>query len=103
MIVIHSHNGIPIRLTDERWRHIAERHPELVAERTKVLETIADPEMIQEGDFGERLAIRWYNQTSLGAKYVVVAYRELENDDGFVVTAYITRKPSARRMIIWKR
>jgi len=59
--------------------------------------------MIQQGDFGELLAVRFYPDTSLTRKFLVVAYRELGPEDGFILTAYLTRQPSARRATIWKR
>lgn len=72
-------------------------------EREKVLETLAEAEMIQGGEFGELLAIRQYHQTSLTRKCVVVAYRETGGDDGFILTAYLTTEPSRRREMLWKR
>lgn len=99
----HSRSGVPIRLTDERWRHIVARHPELDNQRERILETIADPDAIYEGDTSETLAIRFYARTPLTSKHLVVAYREMNAADGFVVTAYLTRRPSAQRVVIWKR
>jgi hypothetical protein len=98
-----SRNGIPIRLTDERWSHIAQRHPEMINQRDQMLETLKEPDMIQEGDFGELLAVRFYPQTPLTSKFLVVAYREVSHDDGFILTAYFASRPSARRVMIWKR
>ena len=69
-----SRNGVPIRLTEERWRHIVGQHPEMERQREKALETLSEPGMIQEGDFGELLAIRRYAGTPLGEK--VVVYRK---------------------------
>jgi hypothetical protein len=43
---ILSKNGVPIRLTDERWAHITEEHCELAGLRLEVLETITDPSRI---------------------------------------------------------
>jgi hypothetical protein len=101
MQVIISINNVPIRLTDERWQHITTRHPELVAQQEKLLETIAKPEQIQAGDTGELLAIRFYPQTPLTSKFMVVAYREVSVDDGFILTAYFTNRPSTRRITLW--
>jgi hypothetical protein len=98
-----SRGGVPIRLTDERWSHITRRHPEMNNQRERVLETLQEPDMIQQGDFGELLAVRHYLQTPLTSKFMVVAYREVSLDDGFVLTAYLTSRPSARRVTIWKR
>ena len=47
MLTVSSRNGVPIRLTDERWQHIGTRHPEMTDQRERVLETVADPDMIQ--------------------------------------------------------
>lgn len=71
-------------------------------QRERVLETLQEPDMIQQGDFGELLAIRHYPQTPLTSKFMVVAYREVSLDDGFVLTAYLTSRPSARRITVWK-
>jgi hypothetical protein len=72
-------------------------------QREQVLETVQSPDYIQEGDLGELLAVRHYPQTPLTSKFLVVAYRELSGNDGFVMTAYLTSQPSARRRITWKR
>ena len=66
MLIVRSQNGVPIRLTSERWVHIARRHPEMAKQRESVLETLTDPEMIQQGDYGALLAIRFYSETPLG-------------------------------------
>ena len=103
MLIVHSCNGIPVRLTEERWQHIVRRHPEMDSQRERVLETLAEPDMIQQGDFGEVLAVRFYPETPLPRKFLVVAYREISSEDGFMLTAYLTSRPSARRVTIWKR
>lgn len=103
MILVLSHNGVPVRLTTERWEHITGQHPELATIREKVLETVGTPDMIQAGDYGELLAVRHYSTTPLTSKYLIVAYREIAADDGFILTAYLARRPSARRELIWKR
>ena len=93
-----SKNGVAIRLTDERWAHITDEHCELAGLRLEVLEAIADPVRIVEGADGELLAVR---ELELG-KYIVVVYRELASD-GFVITAFLTRRMRSleRRKQIW--
>ena len=103
MLVVQSRNGVTIRLTDERWHHILERHPELAGRREDVLETLARPDMIQQGDRGELLAIRTFGGAQAAAASLVVVYREISLDDGFVVTAFTSRRPSRRRVTLWKR
>jgi len=103
MLIVHSHNGVPVRLTDERWQHVVYRHPDMGTQRERVLETLAEPDMIQEGDFGTLLAVRLYLDTPLTRKYLVVVYRETSSEDGFVLTAYLASQLSARRGTLWKR
>ena len=93
-----SVNGINIRLTDERWAHIVEEHGELNGLRAEVLQTVKQPERILAGNEGEFLAVREMAQ----GKYIIVVYRELK-DDGFVITAFLTRRVRtlAKRKQIW--
>ncbi len=93
-----SKTGCPIRLTDERWVHITEEHAELAGHRRDVLEAIAEPERILSGNEGELLATR----AQQDGKILVVVYREL-SEDGFVITAFITRRAASlnRRTQVW--
>lgn len=102
MIVTYSKNRVPIRISQERWEHITRRHPEMDNQKEKVIETISNPDLVQSGDFGELLAIRLYPETPLTKKHLVVAYRELSGQDGFILTAYLTNTPSKRRKVLWK-
>lgn len=95
---VNSKNKMPIRLPDERWAHITEEHNELAKLRSEVLDTVAQPERVVAGNAGELLAIR---EIEIG-KWLVVVCRELE-DDGFVITAFLTRRIRSleRRRQIW--
>lgn len=103
MLIARSVDGVPIRLTRERWEHICQRHPELEGQQGRVLETLQTAAEILEGDFGEKLAVRFYRRTPLTSKYLIVAYKELEPVDGFVVTAYFARRVAKWRRRLWKR
>ncbi|MBI4641378.1 MAG: hypothetical protein HY731_11830 [Candidatus Tectomicrobia bacterium] len=103
MLIVRSRNGVPIRLTDERWKHIMQRHTEMADQYERVLETVSEPDLIQEGDFGELLGGRFYSTTPLTSKFLVIAYREVSLEDGFILTAYFTSRMSRRRVTIWKR
>ncbi len=95
---VTSKNGVVIRLTDERWAHIAEEHCELAGLRGEILETISHPERVGAGSEGELLAVRELEP----GKHMVVVYRELE-DDGFIITAFVTRRVQslAKRTQLW--
>jgi hypothetical protein len=75
----------------------------MATQQARVLETITDPDMIQKGDFGELLAVRYYAHTPLTQKHLIVAYREITTEDGFVLSAYLARRPSAKRDVLWRR
>ena len=79
---------MPIKLTEERWIHIAEEHSEMADYFFEILEVIENPEAIYEGKMGECLAVREIEK----GKYIVVVYRELSKRDGFVITAFLTRR-----------
>ncbi len=103
MLIVRSQNRVPVRLTEERWQHITYHHPEMAGQRERVLETLTEPEMIQQGDLGELLAVRFYRETPLTGKYLVVVYREVGPDDGFILTAYLASRTSTGRVVLWKR
>ena len=101
MDIVKSKNNVSIRLTEERWFHITEEHSEMAGYYFEVLETVEEPEAIFEGKEGECIAVREVEK----GKYVVVVYRELSKEDGFVIIAFLTRrkKQLERRRKIWQR
>jgi len=104
MEVAVSKNGIPIRLTGERWTHVVESHDYMAGNRDLVVETIEDPDSIVTGGKGELIALRHYQATSISEKHVVVVYREFEKD-GFLITAFMTSASETilRKGVIWQR
>lgn len=95
-MVAISTNGVPVRLTRESWRHIREGHPE-INEPEEVLQAVRSPDVVQRGEFGARLAVR-----RLDGNHLIVVYREVTNDDGFVITAYLAQRLK-RGPILWSR
>ena len=47
--IADSVNGVPIRLTDERWDHVLYRRPEMPSFLETVLDAVGDPEYILRG------------------------------------------------------
>ncbi len=94
-----SRQGVPIRLTDERWAHVVEEHAELAGLREDVLLALTEAEKVLEGAQGEKLAIRFVEP----GKAIVVVYREVSDSDGFVITAFLTRRLQSldRRKTLW--
>ncbi len=98
MDIALSVTGVPIRLTEERWSHIVMTHDYMSEYHEDVLRTIDQPDLILRGSYGSLTAVRGYGQN----RYLAVVYRELSDDDGFVVTAYFVRRID-RRKIVWRR
>lgn len=98
MDVAYSVNGVPIRLTRERWFHIVENHDELAGRYDDVLSAIEDPDLVLPGYGGALIAVRGVGRQ----QYLAVVYKELGSEDGFVLSAYLTRKV-IRRKAIWKK
>lgn len=103
MLTVYSVNGVRIRLTEERWRHVVVEHPEMESHRERVTETLRDPELIQEGDLGELIASRFYEEVEARGKYVFTVYREIGAHDGFIITAYTNEERSRRKEVVWSR
>ncbi len=83
--------------------HILKNHPKMKNEEAKLIEVISNPAIILEGDFEEVLAAKFYPKSPVTAdKYLVVAYKEINKLDGFLITAYFTRRLSKRRKVLWK-
>ncbi len=101
MQTTRSKNNIPIRLTDERWLHITEEHSEMAGYYFDVLEAVANPQIIYAGKYGELIACI---ETDPG-KYLLVVYKETNSNDGFIVTAFFTKRTQQleKREIVWKR
>ena len=98
MEAAYSVNGVPIRLTYERWCHIVENHDELTSYFYDVLDTVGKPELIVRGNKGSYKATRNIGRR----KWLVVVYKELSKSDGFVITAYfLDSKPKGE--IIWQQ
>ncbi|NOX86350.1 MAG: hypothetical protein GXO86_10375 [Chlorobi bacterium] len=90
-------------MTDERWYHITTGHPEMAAYYDDILETVEEPEIVYLGSNDEHIAIKRLNDEI--SKYIVVVYKELNENDGFIITSFITNKMLyfVKKKIIWKR
>ena len=103
MKTVVSVNGIPIRITQERLKHVYAGHPEVEGCERWIEETLKTPDLVLDGDNGALLAVKKYLKTPISEnKYLVVVYKE-EGKDGFLITAYFTRRYAKWRKIIWQR
>ena len=85
-----------VELSEERERHIAANHPDLLPEhRESMIQTVADPDEVRRSKrFGNALLFsRWFDDLR-GGKYVVVVVvgDSGDNKRNWIITAYIARK-----------
>ena len=85
-----------VELTEERERHIAERHPDLLLEhRTCIADTLAAPDQVRRSTRlrNARLFTRWFDTVRGGKHVVVVVVTDVAaSRRHWVVTAYMARK-----------
>jgi hypothetical protein len=93
-----SIDGVPIRLTLERWFHIVSNHDDMASYYDDILETIEYPEIVLRGYQGTLVAVRNYGHK----RYLTVIYRQVSANDGFVITAHFTSKIDKKKTI-WRR
>lgn len=98
--VASSVNGVPIRLSSERWLHIVEHHDDLAGYFHLVLETVGEPDAVYEGEGGELLAV----SKRVARRALVVLYREISSSDGFVIPEFFRSRlrQIERRRLVWK-
>ena len=93
-----SINGVPIRLTDERWEHILDSHPELASYRETILDAVKNPDYILASRRGALAAV-----VVLGRKaFLHVFYVEKDPQDGFILSARVVEKMDKAR-IVWRK
>jgi hypothetical protein len=95
-----SRNGVPIRLTEERWFHIVETHDEMAGRYDEVLSAIEVPDCIIQGYRDALVALK-----SIGKKkFMAVIYKEFGKRDGFVITAFLTSKVRIEKeVVLWEK
>ena len=93
--------GRIIRLTEERWAHIRE-HPEMIGMEGAIAQTLESPEAVIRSlaDSRAHLYHRFYVGTKVGDKFLCVVVK-IQDDDAFVLTAYLTEKVR-KGVVIWR-
>ena len=94
-------------MTEERWFHVTKHHPELKRLRRLVLRTVAQPKSVflfaKTGDLAAVAQFAELAKLGLSSN-LVVHYRELSNQDGFIVTAFpISSRRMRRKFTRWQR
>ena len=100
MDIIPSINGVPIRLTNERWVHIVENHDDLAGFYDDIVDIIECPDYIIKGYNGALIALRQIRKE----KYLCVVYKEISASDGFIITAYFSSKIRlGKEDVLWQQ
>lgn len=95
-----SRNGVPIRLTQERWFHIVETQDEMAGRYDEVLSAIEVPDYIIQGYRDALVALKTIGKR----KFVAVIYKEISKKDGFVITAFLTSKVRIEKeVVLWEK
>jgi len=95
-----SRNGVPIRLTEERWFHVVETHDEMAGRYDEVLSAIEMPDYIIQGYRDALVALKMIGKK----KFMAVIYKEIGKKDGFVITAFLTSKVRIEKeVVLWQK
>ena len=84
--------GNEVRLTDERLRHILQRHPEMARQLRRIRETLAEPDLIAPSstDPDVRLYYRLYPDLQGRRRYICLVVKRMA-DYSFIITGYPAR------------
>jgi len=81
-------DGRPVYLSDERWGHIVDGHPELHAWRDRILSIVREPAQVVPG---RRPGEEWFYGTGGPSRWLKVVV-QWEDGRGAVVTAFARRR-----------
>ena len=88
---VEDKSGRKIHLSDERWKHLNQEHPEVEPYLEDIKETLKNPVKITEYELDENVRYYYkYFKERESAKYLLVIVKYL-NDHGFIITAYFVR------------
>lgn len=91
--------GKQIRTTEQYWQEITTfKHPQLAGKLLEVELTLIDPDSIRRSRSDEHVYL-YYKHLGQSKLCVVVRYL---NGEGFIVTAYYTKKEK-EGIVIWQR
>jgi len=94
----YSVNGVPIRLTEERWEHILDSHPDLASLRETLLDAVENPDYILASRRGGMAAVLILGRNA----FLHVFYIEKSRRDGFIISARVEEKMNKAK-IVWRK
>jgi len=88
---VKDKSGRKVHLSDERWKHLNQEHPEVAPYLEEIKETLKNPVKITEYELDENVRYYYkYFKERESAKYLLVIVKYL-NDHGFIITTYFVR------------
>lgn len=98
--------GSEVELTDERRRHVARRHPEVLPSHLDwIADTLRDPDIVVIDRKSDRakLLVRWYDRPHGGNHVVVIVVTDRGFPDRhWIVSARVSRR-LPRGVVAWQR
>ena len=93
--------GEPVRITDERIRHVLD-HPEMTGLESEIEGVLTAPDVVirSRADPDVRLCCRFLRGTAVGDKHLCVAVKSAPGG-AFMLTAYLTNRPK-RGEVLWR-
>ena len=87
---VEDKSGKKIHLSNERWKHINQEHPEVAPYFEEIKETLKNPVKITSYEFDENIRYYYKYFKERESKYLLVIVKYL-NNHGFIITAYFVR------------
>jgi len=107
--VVRSRSGALVRLTAKQWEHIVTARPELKDFKREILEVVEHPDEVFEPPPRVKPQLhavkRFERLADVGlSENLVVVFRELTRQEGFIITAFPISDRRKRRMYrLWRR
>ena len=81
-----------LRMTDYNWHHIVKRHPEVVSQKEKIIETLEKPDKITTSleDEETKYYYKYYKNISAPYKFMRVIAKYL-NGEGFIISSHFVK------------
>jgi len=81
-----------LRMTDYNWHHIVKRHPEVVSQKEKIIETLEKPDKITTSleDEETKYYYKYYKNISSPYKFMRVIAKYL-NGEGFIISSHFVK------------
>ena len=85
---VEDKSGRKIHLSDERWKHLNQEHPEVAPYLEELKETLKNPVKVTAYELDEniRYYYKYFKERESQAKYLLAIVKYL-NEHGFIITA----------------